>query len=176
MPFVIAASREYLKRCGVPQSPADLSQHDSIMIGNGQSWALAGLNDDIEVPARVVLRFGSMRVAVAHAVAAGMGLASLPRSVFEESEFTDVLCPVLTGHPLRQPHVYAIYVSRKPAAQDTHFRGLLDRAGPYTAALGHRGDSLSRRYFASVELLACGDRRQLRLDRWSGCRVRNGHF
>jgi DNA-binding transcriptional LysR family regulator len=113
MPFVIAASREYLKRRGVPQSPPDLAQHDSIMIGNGQSWSLAGLNGDIEVPARVVLRFESMTVAVAHAVSAGIGLASLPRSMFEESAFTDVLCPVLTEHPLRQPHLYAIYVSRK---------------------------------------------------------------
>jgi DNA-binding transcriptional LysR family regulator len=113
MPFVIAASREYLERCGVPQSPPDLAQHDSIMIGNGQSWSLAGMNGDIEVPARVVLRFGSMTVAVAHAVSAGIGLAALPRNMFEESAFTDVLCPVLTEHPLRQPHVYAIYASRK---------------------------------------------------------------
>jgi hypothetical protein len=33
--------------------------------------------------------------------------------MFEESAFTDVLCPVLTEHPLGQPHLYAIYVSRK---------------------------------------------------------------
>jgi hypothetical protein len=130
MPFVIAASRDYLKRCGVPQSPPDLSQHDSIMIGNGQSCALAGLNDDIEVPARVVLRFGSMTVAVAHAVAAGIGLASLPRSMFEESAFTDVLCPVLTEHPLRQSHFYAIYVSRKylPLKIRTFVDYLIERA------------------------------------------------
>ena len=113
MSFVIAASREYLKRRGVPQSPPDLAQHDSIMIGNGQSWPLAGLNGDIEVPARVVLRFESMTVAVAHAVSAGIGLASLPRSMFEESAFTDVLCPVLPEHPLRYSQLYAIYVSRK---------------------------------------------------------------
>jgi len=112
MPFVIAASRDYLKRCGVPQSPPDLAQHDSIMIGNGQSWSLAGLNGDIEVPARVVLRFGSM-VAVAHAVSAGIGLAALLRYMFEERAFTDVLCPVLTEHPLRQPHLYAIYAGRQ---------------------------------------------------------------
>ena len=113
MPFIIAASHEYLKRLGVPQSPADLAQHDSIMLGNGQSWHLTGPNGDIEVPARVVLRFGSMTVAVAHAVSAGIGLASLPRIMFEDREFRDVLCPVLTEHPLRQLHLYAIYVSRK---------------------------------------------------------------
>jgi DNA-binding transcriptional LysR family regulator len=113
MPFVIAASHEYLKRCGVPQSPGDLAQHDSLMIGTGQSWPLTGPNGNIEVPARVVLRFGSMTVAVAHAVCAGIGLAALPRIMFEDPAFRDVLCPVLTEHPLRQLHLYAIYVSRK---------------------------------------------------------------
>jgi DNA-binding transcriptional LysR family regulator len=111
MRFVIAASHEYLKRCGVPQSPADLAQHDSIMIGNGQSWHLTGPNGDIEVPARVVLRFGSMTVAVGHAVSAGIGLVSLPHQVFEDRDFKGVLCPILTEYPLRQPHLYAIYVS-----------------------------------------------------------------
>jgi DNA-binding transcriptional LysR family regulator len=130
MPFVIAASREYLERCGVPRSPTDLAQHDSIMIGNGQSWPLAGLNGDIEVPARVVLRFGSMTVAVAHAVSAGIGLASLPRSMFEERAFTDVLCPVLTEHPLRHSHLYAIYASRQylPLKLRTFVDYLIERA------------------------------------------------
>jgi DNA-binding transcriptional LysR family regulator len=113
MPFVIAASRDYVKRCGVPKSPGDLAQHDCIMIGNGQSWLLTGPNGDIEAPARVVLRFGSMTVAVAHAVCTGIGLAPLPRILFEDPMFRDSLCPVLTEHPLRHPDLYAIYVSRK---------------------------------------------------------------
>jgi DNA-binding transcriptional LysR family regulator len=113
MPFVIAGSKEYLQRCGVPRSPEDLAQHDSIMVGNVQSWPVTGPNGNIEIPARVVLRFGSMNVAVAHAVSAGIGLGALPRMMFEDPMFRDVLCPVLTGHPLRQPHLYAIYVSRK---------------------------------------------------------------
>jgi DNA-binding transcriptional LysR family regulator len=113
MPFVIAASRDYVKRCGVPKSPGDLAQHDCIMIGNGQSWPLTGLKGDIEAPARVVLRFESMTVAVAHAVCTGIGLAPLPRILFEDPTFRDSLCPVLTDHPVRSPHLYAIYISRK---------------------------------------------------------------
>jgi DNA-binding transcriptional LysR family regulator len=113
MPFVMAASKDYVKRCGVPKSPEDLAQHDCIMIGNGQSWLLTGPNGDIEAKARVVLRFGSMTVAVAHAVCTGIGLAPLPRILFEDSMFRDSLCPVLTEHPLRHPQIYAIYVSRK---------------------------------------------------------------
>jgi DNA-binding transcriptional LysR family regulator len=113
MPFVIAASKDYVKRCGVPKSPGDLAQHDCIMIGNGQSWLLTGPSGDIEAPARIVLRFGSMTVAVAHAVCTGIGLAPLPRILFEDPMFRDSLCPILTEHPLRHPDLYAIYVSRK---------------------------------------------------------------
>src|SRR6266403_3204140 len=114
MPFVIAASRNYLKRSGIPQSPEDLAQHDCVMVGNGHSWPLTGPKGDIEIPARVVLRFGSsMSIAVAHAVCAGIGLAPLPRLVFEDPMFKDVLRPVLVKHPLRHPHLYAIYVSRR---------------------------------------------------------------
>jgi DNA-binding transcriptional LysR family regulator len=112
MPFVIAASKEYLKRCGTPQTPEDLANHDCVMIGNGQSWLLTGPHGSIEAPARVVLRFGSMSIAVAHAVCAGMGLAALPRMTLEDPMFKDALCPVLTKYPLKQPHMYAVYVSR----------------------------------------------------------------
>jgi DNA-binding transcriptional LysR family regulator len=113
MPFVIAASKEYVQRCGIPQSPEDLAQHDCIMIGNGHTWPLTGPNGNIEVPARVVLRFRSLTAAVAHAVCTGIGLAPLPRVIFEDPMFKDTLCPVLTKYPFRQPHLYAIYVSRK---------------------------------------------------------------
>jgi DNA-binding transcriptional LysR family regulator len=111
--FVFAASKEYLKRCGAPQSPADLANHDCIMIGNGHSWALTGPNGNIEAPARVVLRFESMSVAVSHAVCAGIGLAPLPRMALEDPMFKDVLFPVLTKYPFKQRHIYAVYVSRK---------------------------------------------------------------
>ena len=113
MPFVIAASKEYLQRCGVLQYPEELAQHDCIMVGNGQSWHLTGPNGNLAVPARVVLRFGAMTIAVAHAVCTGIGLAALPYIILEDPMFKDVLRPVLVKYPLRQPHLYAIYVSRQ---------------------------------------------------------------
>jgi len=113
MPFVIAASHEYLQRCGTPQSPEDLANHDCVMIGNGNSWALTGPNGSIEAPVRVVLRFGSMSIAVAHAVCAGIGLAALPRMTLEDPMFKDALRPILTKYPIKHPHLYAVYVSRK---------------------------------------------------------------
>lgn len=113
MPFLIAASQEYLQRRGVPRTPEDLAQHDSVMIGSAQSWQLTGAQGQIEVPARVVLRFESMTVAVAHAVCTGIGLAALPRATFEDPLFKDSLCPVLTQYPVKHPHLSAVYVSRK---------------------------------------------------------------
>jgi DNA-binding transcriptional LysR family regulator len=130
MPFVIAASRSYLQRYGVPQSPQDLAQHDSVMVGNGQSWHFTGPHGNLEIPARVVLRFGSMSVAVAHAVCAGVGLAPLPRTMFEDPMFKEALSPVLTKYPLRHPHLYAIYVSRKHLPQK--IRTFLDELIEFT--------------------------------------------
>ena len=112
MPFVIAASPEYLQRCGVPKSPEDLARHDSVMTGAEQSWHLAGPSGNVEVSARVVLRFRSAG-GVAHAVSAGIGLAPLPITVIEDPVFKDALTPVLVESPLRQLTLYAIYASRK---------------------------------------------------------------
>jgi DNA-binding transcriptional LysR family regulator len=50
---------------------------------------------------------------VAHAVAAGIGLAPLPDLFFEDPMFRDVLKPVLTDCPLQEPTLHAVYVSRK---------------------------------------------------------------
>lgn len=112
MPFVIAASPDYLRRCGLPRSPGDLALHDSVMIGAGTSWHLDGTDGHIEVPARVVLRFKTT-ACVAHAVSAGIGLAPLPATVIEDPVFRGALTPILAEYPLRQPMLYAIYVSRK---------------------------------------------------------------
>lgn len=112
MPFIIAASREYLERCGVPQSPQDLAGHDSIMVGAGQTWTLIGPNGKIDVAARVVLRSRSVG-GVAHAVSAGIGLAPLPVTVLEDAFFKGALVPVLADYPLQQPTLHALYVSRK---------------------------------------------------------------
>jgi DNA-binding transcriptional LysR family regulator len=50
---------------------------------------------------------------VAHAVAAGMGLARLPAHFFKDPQFKDVLTPVLTDHPVWQTTLYIVYASRK---------------------------------------------------------------
>jgi DNA-binding transcriptional LysR family regulator len=112
LPFLVAASREYLKRNGTPQSPQDLAQHDCIAVGNMDCWVFVGPEGRKEVPARIVQRFRSM-AGVPHAVAAGTGLAPLPLTLFEEPAFKDVLVPVLPDFPIWQTTLYLVYLSRK---------------------------------------------------------------
>jgi DNA-binding transcriptional LysR family regulator len=114
IPFYIAASHDYLKRNGVPQSPAELAHHDFVAIGNIQSLTLNGPGGKIEVPLRVVMRYRSAG-GVANAVAAGIGLAPLADVFFDDPVFRDVLKPILTDYPIEGPKLYFVYVSRKYA-------------------------------------------------------------
>ena len=114
MSFYVAASREYLRQHGAPRSPADLAQRDCIAVGSQDSWVLQGPDGKIEVPARVVARYRSM-AGVAHAVAAGIGLAALPRIFFEDPLLRHQLVPVLTEYPFAQATLYLVYVSRRNA-------------------------------------------------------------
>jgi DNA-binding transcriptional LysR family regulator len=114
MSFFVAGSREYLRRHGAPKSPRDLAQRDCIAVGAQESWVLRGPNGKIEVPARIVARYRSM-AGVAHAVAAGIGLAALPHIYFEDPLLRDQLVPVLTTHPFTQATLYLVYVSRRNA-------------------------------------------------------------
>jgi len=76
-------------------------------------------------------------VAVAHAVCAGIGLAPLPRLIFEDPMFKDALRPVLVKYPAQARHLYALYVSRKHLpAQDTHLPRSVDRKNPHSHSRG----------------------------------------
>jgi DNA-binding transcriptional LysR family regulator len=112
LPFLVGASREYIKRNGAPESPQDLANHDCIAVGNLESWVFLGPKGRTEVPARIVQRFRSM-AGVPHAVATGTGLAPLPLTLFEEPVLKDILMPVLTDFPLSQTTLYVVYISRK---------------------------------------------------------------
>jgi DNA-binding transcriptional LysR family regulator len=114
MSLFVAGSREYLKRHGTPKSPEDLAQHDCIAVGSQDSWVLRGPGGKVEVPARIVARYRSM-AGVAHAVAAGLGLAALPRIFFEDPLFRQQLVPILREHPFAQSTLYLVYVSRRNA-------------------------------------------------------------
>jgi DNA-binding transcriptional LysR family regulator len=109
--YYLAASAEYIKRNGMPESPEGLARHDFVAVGNASSLELLAPSGKIQVPMRVVLRYRSL-LGVANAVASGIGLAPLPAILFEDPTFK-TLTPVLMDYPLRQSMLYLVYVSRK---------------------------------------------------------------
>ena len=131
LPWVVAASRDYVRRNGAPTSPEDLATHDCIAVGAMAAWVFDGPSGKREVPARIVQRVRST-AAAPYVVAAGVGLAPLPVTIFEESAFKDVLTPVLTEHPLRQTTLYTVYVSRKYVS--LKIRSFIDFLAEFVAA------------------------------------------
>jgi DNA-binding transcriptional LysR family regulator len=109
--YFLAASAEYIRRNGLPESPEELAHHDFVAVSNANSLELIAPSGKIEVPIRVVLRYRSL-LGVANAVASGIGLAPLPAILFEDPAFK-TLTPVLMDYPLRQSMLYLVYVSRK---------------------------------------------------------------
>lgn len=112
LPIVIAASREYVRQHGAPQSPEELASHDCIAVSTMNAWVFEGPDGKTEIPARIVQRVRST-AAVPHAVAAGLGLAPVPITILEEPPFNDLLVPVLPDRPLSQSTLYLVYISRK---------------------------------------------------------------
>jgi DNA-binding transcriptional LysR family regulator len=110
--FYLGGSREYLKRKGTPKVPQELADHDCVAVGSADRWILNGPKEKVEVAPRIVMRYRSMS-GVANAVAAGIGLAPLPTIYFEDPVFKDILMPVMTEYPFREPTMYLVYVSRK---------------------------------------------------------------
>jgi DNA-binding transcriptional LysR family regulator len=110
--FYMGGSREYLKSKGTPKVPEDLAHHDCVAVGSADTWILSGPTGKVEVTPRFVMRYRSIS-GVANAVAAGIGLGPLPAFLFEDPVFKDVLTPVMTEYPIREPTLYLVYVSRK---------------------------------------------------------------
>jgi DNA-binding transcriptional LysR family regulator len=110
--FHIAASHEYLKRKGIPQSLKDLDNHDFVAPGSQNALTFAGPQGSLVVPMRVVLRYRSIG-GVANAVAAGIGLGPVPALLFDDPVFKNVLIPVLAEHTIGDVTMYFVYVSRK---------------------------------------------------------------
>jgi len=104
--FYLAASREYVKRRGVPRSLGDLAEHDFVAVGN------LNLLPADPPPPRIALRYRSTG-GVAHAIAAGIGIGPIPKVILEDPAFRDVLIPILPEYPLQEATLYVVYVTRK---------------------------------------------------------------
>jgi len=109
--FQLAASREYLRRRREPSSAEELMDHDFVAAGSASSVTLVSEGGLYEVPVHIVLRCRSMSGLV-NAVAAGIGIAPIPAAYFEDSQFEDILAPILPRQRVLDATLHLLYVSR----------------------------------------------------------------
>jgi DNA-binding transcriptional LysR family regulator len=110
------ASRAYLKRRGAPQAPADLAQHDCIVVGErrGTTWGFRSPGSaELHLPVTCRLRVDSYRLARSGALD-GLGIARLPSLFARELVKTGELVPVLEPAWTRTT-LYAVHTAGQPA-------------------------------------------------------------
>lgn len=114
---VLCASPDYLRRRGVPRTPADLARHDCVLLVGSQGrqdlWRLGDGNGG-ETTVRVRGRFESNYGEVLRdAVVAGLGIAM--HSVWHVCDDLRAgrLQAVLPGHPIADTGIYAVMPQRR---------------------------------------------------------------
>lgn len=113
-PWVMVASRSYLDLHGVPSNPTDLALHDALIYSTVQGdarWHLSGANGQLQaVQVRGPLRSNNLS-ALLLAARSGLGLATLPKYVAQESLRGRFLEEILTDWTLPAQEIHAVYPS-----------------------------------------------------------------
>lgn len=125
---VVCASPAYLARRGTPQRPADLQQHDCLILGRGLAgWRFRdgdGGEDGRAITVHVPWRLSADHIDVVLAAArAGHGIADLPRFAVEEDLGAGTLLALLEDYPQPPVPVTALYPAAAPSPP---LRALLD--------------------------------------------------
>ena len=128
-PWVMVASSSYLAARGSPSKPSDLAGHDALIYSTVQGdarWHLSGADGRLQaVPVRGPLRSNNLS-ALLVAARSGMGLATLPRYVAQESVCSGALTEILTNWALPSQEIHAVYPSPQLVpAKVTSFVGWL---------------------------------------------------
>jgi DNA-binding transcriptional LysR family regulator len=108
---VFVASKDYLAKRGVPQTPDDLRDHDCIiytLLSSGATWRFR----DAEIPISGRLRVNSPD-AVSAAVAAGLGVAHGPAWLFQDGLNSGRLQFILSNHTAPPVPVQMVYVANR---------------------------------------------------------------
>lgn len=113
-PWVMVASRSYLDLHGVPLNPTDLALHDALIYSTVQGdarWHLSGANGQLQaVQVRGPLRSNNLSVLLL-AARSGLGLATLPKYVAQESLRGRFLEEILADWTLPAQEIHAVYPS-----------------------------------------------------------------
>ncbi|MBU2425940.1 MAG: substrate binding domain-containing protein, partial [Gammaproteobacteria bacterium] len=111
---VLCAAPAYLKRCGIPQTPADLKDHECITyIYSGDEWSFtdnAGKSHQVKVKGKVHTNNGDTARAMA---LSGSGIIWQPTFLIGADLASGALVPLLPDYKLPDIDVLAMYPSRR---------------------------------------------------------------
>jgi LysR family transcriptional regulator AphB len=111
---VLVASPAYIAARGVPQSVAELADHDCVIAGRPavrSTWVLTGPEGESEV--EVAGRFrANILQALLEATLAGLGIGLLPTATSAPHRASGRLVRVLPNHRVDGVGVYFVYLSR----------------------------------------------------------------
>jgi DNA-binding transcriptional LysR family regulator len=131
--MIVTASPEYLKRCGTPAHPAELSGHDCIVwLGAGplDTWEFRAAGSEQRFPVRTRLATTSADSAIA-AAESGLGLAQTTCYQAEASLRAGRLLPVLRAFEKAPRPVSLVYPGTR--SLPVKLRAFVDFAAPRLA-------------------------------------------
>ncbi len=103
---LLAASREYLERAGIPQTPAELADHNCLGYGGPrESWTFAN-GERVETSGNFSADNGD---ALRRAALEGLGLIYLPTYLIADDVRAGRLIPVLAAHTSPESTLFAVY-------------------------------------------------------------------
>jgi DNA-binding transcriptional LysR family regulator len=119
-PWLLVASPQYLKRCGTPRRPAELSDHPTLTYisvqGNDVWRVLTPRGEAVTVRLTPRLRSNNLSAVLA-AARSDMGIAALPWYVAADSLAAGAIVEVLKGHSVPEQEIHAVYPSPKLVPQ-----------------------------------------------------------
>lgn len=115
--LTICAAPDYLQRCGIPQTPADLQQHNCLAFAypagdewssTSSQWPLRGPEGEVLVPVSGSLVINSS-AGLYQAARAGLGVVMLPDALVEQDLREGRLVALLPGYQLPRRATNLLY-------------------------------------------------------------------
>lgn len=116
----LCASPDYLERNGVPQSPADLAQHDCLAMPGTERWLLNSGERKHEAAASGRFRLNSVGM-IRRLASLGMGIANLPEGIIADELQAGRLRRILPEWEGSPTPVYAVTETRLLPAKTRRF-------------------------------------------------------
>ncbi len=114
LPFVLAASADYVRRRGTPTSVADLGDHECILHPNDPVWRLGEGRDTIHYKVQGATVVANSYLVIEKLVESGCGIALIPRRPAQSRLDTGELIELL---PEVAPPARALYAVHAPGGQ-----------------------------------------------------------